>query len=64
MIEFTSYFSACMAPVLGAGAQAALSAHAGPSTADAPAHEASELTVLAILEQPDDAGAFHPVTFE
>ena len=61
MIEFTSYFSACMAPVLGAGAQAA---HAGPSTADAPAHEASELTVLAILEQPDDAGAFHPVTFE
>ena len=26
--------------------------------------DASELAVSAILEQPDDAGAFHPVTFE
>ena len=44
---------------LGAGAT-----RVGPGAADAPAHRRLELAMLAILEQPDDAGAFHPVAFD
>ena len=35
-----------------------------PGAAARPLIDASELAVSVVLEQPDDAGAFHPVEFE